>query len=50
VAKDELSDATNVDELMGVEATARRAYYSTFDAILPEEFVFDGRSYDPPQN
>jgi len=49
-AKENLTDAADVTELMGVEATARRAYYSTFDSILPDEFAFDGRSYDPPRN
>ncbi|USZ68379.1 type I-B CRISPR-associated endonuclease Cas1b [Halorussus salilacus] len=45
-----LDDAESVEEAMGVEATARRAYYSTFDEILPEEFVFGGRKYNPPNN
>lgn len=40
----------DVQELMGVEATARRAYYSIFDPVLPEGFVFGGRSYNPPNN
>lgn len=40
----------DVQELMGVEATARRAYYSTFDAVLPDGFVFGGRTYNPPDN
>jgi len=39
-----------VDELMGIEATARKAYYRTFDEILPEEFYLDRREYDPPPN
>ncbi|WP_128478292.1 type I-B CRISPR-associated endonuclease Cas1b [Halorussus pelagicus] len=45
-----LDEADDVDEAMGVEATARRAYYSIFDAILPEGFVFGGRQYNPPNN
>jgi CRISPR-associated protein Cas1 len=47
---DRLGDTTDVDETMGVEATARRAYYSTFDDILPNDFVFNGRRYNPPDN
>jgi len=35
---------------MGVEARARKAYYSTFVRILPEGFIFGGRQYNPPDN
>lgn len=49
-ARERLAAADDVDETMGVEATARRAYYSTFDEILPDGFVFDGRRYNPPDN
>jgi CRISPR-associated protein Cas1 len=45
-----VDDADDVAELMGVEATARKAYYGTFDAILDDEFVMGGREYDPPPN
>jgi CRISPR-associated protein Cas1 len=45
-----LSDEMDTSELMGVEATARKAYYSTFDDILPDGFVFNGRTYNPPNN
>jgi CRISPR-associated protein Cas1 len=45
-----LETTGDVEELMGVEATARRAYYSTFDAVLPDGFVFGGRTYNPPDN
>lgn len=48
--RDELPDTSAVDELMGVEAGARRAYYATFDDILSDEFVFNGRKYNPPDN
>jgi CRISPR-associated protein Cas1 len=47
---EELDGAADVSELMGMEAGARRAYYSTFDAILPDGFVFGGRQYKPPSN
>lgn len=45
-----LDSEMNTNELMGVEATARRAYYSIFDDVLPEGFVFAGRQYNPPDN
>ncbi|GGL58129.1 type I-B CRISPR-associated endonuclease Cas1b [Halocalculus aciditolerans] len=45
-----IDDATDVNELMGVEAGARRAYYATFDDILPDDFAFRGRTYNPPDN
>jgi CRISPR-associated protein Cas1 len=40
----------DVSELLGVEASARKAYYATFDEILPDGFTFGGRQYDPPSN
>lgn len=39
-----------IDELMGVEATARKAYYRSFNQILPDEFQLDRREYNPPPN
>jgi len=39
-----------VNELMGVEATARKAYYSAFNEILPAEFRLEKREYNPPPN
>lgn len=48
--RDRLPSAGTIEEIMGVEAGARRAYYSMFDEILPPEFVFGGRSYNPPSN
>ena len=47
---DTLAEGMDTNELMGVEATARRAYYSIFDTVLPEGFVFGGRQYNPPNN
>lgn len=49
-SRERLARATAIDEIMGVEATARRAYYSIFDDVLPDGFVFDGRRYNPPDN
>jgi CRISPR-associated protein Cas1 len=42
--------AGDVPALMGVEATARRAYYRSFREILPSAFALDRREYDPPPN
>jgi len=47
---DRVQAVDDVDEAMGVEATARRAYYQLFDAVLPDAFVFGGRKYNPPRN
>lgn len=45
----DVDTATDVDELRGVEADARRTYYSAFDQIL-SAFEFEKRTYNPPQN
>ncbi len=39
-----------IDELMGIEATARKAYYRSFNKILPAEFQLTRREYNPPPN
>ncbi|WEL20252.1 type I-B CRISPR-associated endonuclease Cas1b [Halorhabdus sp. BNX81] len=48
--RDEIKSVASVEEAMGVEASARRAYYAIFDQILPDGFVFGGRKYNPPNN
>jgi len=48
--REEIQSAASVEEAMGVEASARRAYYAIFDQILPDGFVFGGRKYNPPNN
>ncbi|GAB3037638.1 type I-B CRISPR-associated endonuclease Cas1b [Natronobiforma cellulositropha] len=45
-----VGDDRPIDELMGVEATARKAYYRAFDEILPAEFRLGAREYNPPPN
>ncbi|WIV68812.1 type I-B CRISPR-associated endonuclease Cas1b [Natrialbaceae archaeon AArc-T1-2] len=45
-----VDDELPVDELMGVEASARKAYYRSFNEILPEEFRLSRREYNPPPN
>lgn len=49
-ADERLESVTGVSEAMGVEATARRAYYSAFEEILPDGFRLGRREYDPPPN
>ncbi len=39
-----------IDELMGIEAIARKAYYRSFNEILPTEFQLSRREYNPPPN
>jgi len=39
-----------INELLGVEATARKAYYRSFNEILPTEFQLSRREYNPPPN
>lgn len=49
-AASRVADDLPVDELMGIEATARKAYYRTFNKILPAEFRLSRREYNPPPN
>lgn len=49
-ATEGMDDEKHVDELMGIEATARKAYYRSFDSILPDEFSMSRREYNPPPN
>lgn len=44
----EVKDCKTIEELMLVEAKARKTYYSTFERITGWEF--GGRSIQPPQN
>lgn len=47
---DRVKSVTGVQELRGVEATARKAYYSCFDRILRDPFELTRREYNPPSN
>jgi CRISPR-associated protein Cas1 len=49
-ASSRVDTVDSIPELMGVEATARKAYYATFESILPSDFSMDGRAYNPPPN
>lgn len=45
-----LGSVDSVSELMGVEATARKAYYRIFDTVLPDSFEYTNREFNPPSN
>jgi CRISPR-associated protein Cas1 len=49
-AADRVDGELPVDELLGTEATARKAYYRSFNEILPNEFELTQREYNPPPN
>jgi CRISPR-associated protein Cas1 len=42
--------AKQIDELLGVEATARKVYYRSFDEILGDGFKLGTRQFNPPPN
>jgi len=48
--KQRVEGTTDVDELRGVEATARKIYYRCFDRILRDPFELTKREYNPPTN
>ncbi|WP_144904260.1 type I-B CRISPR-associated endonuclease Cas1b [Halobellus captivus] len=48
--RERVSTVSDVAELLGVEATARKAYYSCFDDILRDPFELTRREYNPPSN
>lgn len=49
-ARERVDDTLAVEELMGIEARARKIYYRTFDEILPAEYRLGRREYNPPPN
>jgi len=49
-AAERVDEGLPVDELLGTEATARKAYYRSFNEILPSEFRLARREYNPPPN
>jgi CRISPR-associated protein Cas1 len=48
--KARVEETTDVDELRGIEATARKIYYRCFDRILRDPFELTKREYNPPTN
>jgi CRISPR-associated protein Cas1 len=49
-AREQVSDDMVIEDLMGVEARARKAYYRLFNRVLPEDFQMERREYQPPPN
>lgn len=50
VQRNRVEQTDDIDELRGVEATARKKYYACFGIILREPFDFERREYNPPTN
>lgn len=48
--RESVPEADTVDELRGVEAQARKAYYRAVDDILRDPFALPRREFDPPTN
>lgn len=48
--KERIKETMDVDELRGIEATARKIYYRCFDRILRDPFELTKREYNPPTN
>jgi CRISPR-associated protein Cas1 len=49
-AGESVDEGLPINELLGTEATARKAYYRSFNEILPSEFHLRQREYNPPPN
>lgn len=50
VQREQVDRTKSVDELRGVEATARKQYYGCFGSILRDPFDFERREFNPPTN
>lgn len=48
--KARVENTTDINELRGLEATARKIYYRCFDRILRDPFELTKRDYNPPTN
>jgi len=48
--KGRVDETDDINELRGVEATARKCYYRCFDSILRDPFELTKREYNPPTN
>ncbi len=48
--KEKINLANSIEELMGIEGRSREQYYLSFDIILRDEFKFESRSKQPPEN
>jgi len=47
---EKLDKQRGVSELMAMEGNCREIYYQSFNKIFPEEFRFDKRTKQPPEN
>jgi CRISPR-associated protein Cas1 len=45
-----LKNESDINSVMGLEASARKKYYNVFDKATPDDFSFSGRKYNPPNN
>lgn len=43
-----VDESETIEELLGSEATARKAYYEIYRSEIPDEFTFRSRGYYPP--
>ncbi|MCS6904088.1 MAG: type I-B CRISPR-associated endonuclease Cas1b [Bacteroidia bacterium] len=46
----QVQEAQTIAELMGIEGNLKQYYYQGFNAILPPDFPFEGRTKNPPTN
>ena len=48
IALHHIDNSTSIEQCMGYEGSASRAYFSILSSLLPDEFQFKGRSKMPP--
>ena len=49
-ARQQLTDASSIETLMGLEGIAARNYFHAYGQLFPEPLRFDGRSRRPPRD
>jgi CRISP-associated protein Cas1 len=47
---EKMETATTIQELMGIEGCIRQHYYQSFNEILKQDFIFEKRTKQPPQD
>jgi len=47
---EKMGTATDIQELMGIEGRIRQHYYQSFNEILKQDFIFEKRTKQPPQD
>lgn len=50
VESSKLKNATNIQSLMGIEGKIRQYYYSGFNGMIKQDFVFEKREKRPPRD